>query len=196
MLIQISAYSSALPQLDDDEMDEAFSEDAGHIAHTLSQCGTSAKSLPTVNVNEPNNPFDTLDPSNIDLSHLIQMRFLHQTKQATTGVRTTKTRPPGLPSDGLEPKAKELTERQKILKGFANIIREQGEKGIESGVGRALRWTQRNSVPGQQGETNMIMMAGNSANAAAVADATAKRVRLVIQSFLLHIPTKPLLVRL
>jgi hypothetical protein len=76
---------------------------------------------------------------------------------------------------------KELTDRQAILKGFSNIIRKQGEKGAGTGADRLQRWTERNPAPGERinqidGVEAPELAAGNSVNAAAVADATAKRV--------------------
>jgi hypothetical protein len=43
---------------------------------------------------------------------------------------------------------KKLTDRQAILKGFSNIICEQGEKGVGTGADRLRRWTERNPAPG------------------------------------------------
>jgi hypothetical protein len=174
-----------MPELDDNEVDEAFSEDAEQISHVLSKCGNAqavAASLPPVNVNETNKyPFDVADPSNIDLSVLTSLRFAHQTKQAASGVRTSKMFHSEDTQTAPSPK-KELTDRQAILKGFSNIIREQGEKGAGTGADRLRRWTGRNPAPG--GRISQIdgvdapgLAAGNSANdAVAVADATAKRV--------------------
>ena len=169
-----------MPELDDNEMDEAFSEDAEQISHVLSKCGNAiAASLPPVDIDEPNKyPFNVTDPSSIDLSVLTSLRFAHQTKQAASGVRTSKTSHSEYTETA--PK-KELTDRQAVLKGFSNIIREQGEKGAGTGADRLRRWTGRNPAPG--GRMSQIdgvrapeLAAGNSANAVAVADATAKQV--------------------
>lgn len=122
-----------MPELDDNEIDEAFSEDAEQISHVLSKCASgnaAAASLPPVNINEPNKyPFNVADPSSIDLSVLTSLRFAHQTKQAASGVRTSKT----CRTEDTQTAPKELTNRQAILKGFSNIIREQGEKGAGTG---------------------------------------------------------------
>ena len=71
-----------MPELDDNEVDEAFLEDAEQISYVLSQCGNAiAASLPPVDINEPNKyPFNVADPSSIDLSVLTSLRFAHQTK--------------------------------------------------------------------------------------------------------------------
>ena len=190
-----------MPELEDDEMDEALSEDAEQISHVLSMCGNNvAASLPPVDIIEHDNcPFNAADPSCIDLSVLTSLRFEHQTKQATSGVRTSKighlrdfddtavTAPTG---------KKELTDRQLILKGFSDIIREQGEKGIGTGADRLRRWTERNPAPGGRignvgGVEAPELAAGNSFNAVAVADANAKQVSgrnsMDISSFNLNI---------
>jgi hypothetical protein len=59
------------------------------------------------------------------------LRFAHQTKQASSGVRTSKT---CHSEDTQTAPKKEMTNRQAILKGFSNIIREQGEKGEGTGA--------------------------------------------------------------
>ena len=171
-----------MPELDDNEIDEAFSEDAEQISHVLSKCRKAmADSLPPVEINESNKyPFNVVDPSNIDLSVLTSLRFAHQTKQAASGVRTSKTFHSDSDDTQTAPK-KELTNRQAILKGFSNIIHEQGEKGTGTGADRLRQWTGRNPAPGGgisqiNGVEAPELVAGNSANALAVADATAKQV--------------------
>ncbi|KAG5640515.1 hypothetical protein DXG03_008231 [Asterophora parasitica] len=104
-----------LPELDDEAMDEAISEDAATIARVL------AASLPAPNANEgPANPFNSasLDPSTIDLSELIKLRRAHQTLQAASGIRTAYR------SEHSE-KRKALTERQMLLRRFEDVIKEQ-----------------------------------------------------------------------
>ena len=177
-----------MPELDDNEVDEAFSEDAEQISHVLSKCGNAhhavAASLPPVNVNEANKyPFNVADPSNIDLSVLTLLRFAHQTKQAASGVRTSKAFHSEDTQTTPSPK-KELTDRQAILKGFSNIIREQGEKGAGTGADQLRRWTERNPAPGGRisqidGIDTPELASRNSANAVAAADATAKRVSVM-----------------
>jgi hypothetical protein len=61
------------------------------ISHILLQCHhAAATSLAPVNSDEPENPFNLTDPSTIDLSVLTSLHFSHQTKQAETGVHTSK----------------------------------------------------------------------------------------------------------
>jgi len=76
--------------------------------------------LPPVNINEPKNPFNSTDPSNINLSYLTQLWFSHQTKQAALGICTSKTSH----SDSSTTRAKkDLTNQQVILKGlFRNQV--------------------------------------------------------------------------
>ncbi|KAF8880856.1 hypothetical protein BD779DRAFT_1612653 [Infundibulicybe gibba] len=138
----------SLPELDDASLDEALSEDASQISNTLLQCRAP---------------------------QLVRLRFGHQTKQAASGIRTSKSRTAGNDSAAV---TEVLTHRQIVLKGFSDIIRERGEKGIGTGLERAFRW--RNPAPGGRGgEINdaatPTVTLGNSANAAAVADAAAKQ---------------------
>jgi len=112
----------------------------------------------------------------VNLSELVQTRFQHQTKQASTGVRTSQHS--SLPeSQGV----KRLTERQNLLREFSKIIHEQGEKGIGTGLVRTARWmAPRHPAPG--GREGIVdgadaeAISGNAANSAAVASAAAKRV--------------------
>ncbi|KAF8905727.1 hypothetical protein CPB84DRAFT_1823080 [Gymnopilus junonius] len=174
--IEERQHISALPVLDDDSMEEALAEDSEQISHVLSLCVSEvATSLPPVNVDEPENPFGSIDPSNIDLSSLVQLRFAHQTKQAASGVRTSKA---SRSDESSALPRKELTDRQKILHGFAEIIRARGEKGIGTGLDRAWHW--RNPAPGGRnseidGASAPDLAAGNAANAAATADSNAKK---------------------
>ena len=77
-----------------------------------------------------------------------------------------------------------MTDRQAILKGFSNIIREQGEKGAGTGADQLRRWTERNPALGGRisqidGIDTPELASRNSANAVAAADATAKRVSVM-----------------
>jgi hypothetical protein len=148
-------------------MDEAYSDDAAHIATSLSQANYIVQ-LPPVNDQTPSDPFNIYDPSLIDLSEFVQLRFSHQTKQAATGIRTTTQAP------ALEGPTK-LTERQRVLQRFSKILKQQEEKGIGTGLERAARWARVNvsTVTSDVG----VSGSGNSANAAAVAKAVATKVR-------------------
>jgi len=85
------------------------------------------------------------------------------------------------------PVVKQLMECQQLLKEFSQIIHEQGERGVGTGLVRNARWTARNPAPGGrdgiiEGES-LQPISGNVANAAAVADAAAKRVCVCGYSF-------------
>ena len=173
---------ASLQSANDSETDEAFVEDAEHIKQVLSESqshylGLSPQRLPAVQDHSPQTPFAGIDPSDVNFSELVQMRYQHQTKQALTGVRTTQRS-----STSVTQGVKELTERQKLLREFSKIIHEQGDKGIGTGLARNARWmAPRNPAPGgREGIVNGAgadTISGNSANAAAVASTAAKRVR-------------------
>lgn len=166
-----------MPELDDDSVDEVFAEDAEQVSHVLSQCGQAAAAfLAPVNSDEPENPFNLADPSTIDLNVLTSLHFFHQTKQVETGVHTSKKKY----SPDSDSSTNRSTNQQAVLQGFVEIIREQGERGGSTGADRLRRWTEQNPAPGGwTGEIDGIvaleLAAGNSANAAAVADANAKK---------------------
>jgi hypothetical protein len=173
-LIMIS-YShtgrSQLPELDGDAYVEALSDDAAHIARTL-------KSLPAPNTNQSCNPLQSalLDISSVELGQLVELRFAHQTKQAASGVRKTVGRKQS-------EKQKTLTEKQVLVRELEAIIKEQAEIGPGTGVERAIRWTGRNPAAqaggrdgNMDGEVAAVPAAGNSANAVAVATASARTV--------------------
>ena len=75
--------------MDDDEVDEAFAEDAANISNALRTATSLADTLPPLRIDNAEKPFDCSDPANIDLSALVQLRYNHQTKQAANGVRST-----------------------------------------------------------------------------------------------------------
>jgi hypothetical protein len=131
------------------------------------------ESLPPPNTNQSSNPFQStlLDLSSVELGHLVNLRFEHQTKQAASGVRKAT-------SQKLSDKQKKLTEKQILVRELEAIINQQQDIGAGTGVERAVRWTGRNPAPGGRdgnvdGEAAAIPAAGNSANAAAAAKASA-----------------------
>lgn len=78
-------FSNALPEPDEDEISKALLGDAALISQALGHC------LPPLeNVDKPVNPFDTSSGNFLllDLGELAKLQFAHQTKQATSGVRT------------------------------------------------------------------------------------------------------------
>ncbi|EEB89059.1 hypothetical protein MPER_12894 [Moniliophthora perniciosa FA553] len=163
----------ALPELDDAGLVEALSDDGEYIANLI------ADSLPPINHTSafsPSNPFArtaTSTPSfaSADFSELIRQRTEHETEQAKSGVRLSGLKKPeGINEDGgkAEKKKKELSQRQKVLREFSQICKDQEQRGIGTGAERKLRWT--------AGETTNATLSGNSANAAVVAAADGKKV--------------------
>jgi hypothetical protein len=170
----------SLPELDSEATTEAFSDDAANIDAVLSSIGFSlAAQLPPVNVDHHSNPF-SMDSSEIDLTALVRLRYLHQTKQAETGIRTKGDACNEVGNATLtEMGRKALTERQQVLREFAQIIKQQEDKGVGTGLERKFRWLskEQNSVVEVDSESNMQAdLSGNSANAAAAAKATASKV--------------------
>ena len=139
-------------------MATVISDERAHIARNLNAC--------LAPVNAPDEPTNQLDMSNNDLStlsfdKLVQLRRRHQTRQATTGVRTKATSgrnqvnqsQPGMP-----------TERQLLIRQFQEVIKQQQEQGVGTGAERNLRW--RANAPA----------AGNATNAAEAAETRHKKV--------------------
>jgi hypothetical protein len=161
---------------------ETYSDDALHIATTLEGI-LMADSLPPVQINEHANPFDIDDPSTLNLQELVKLRFAHQTKQGATGVKNytrsahaNSSSRHGDVNDSDETGASK-TERQKLLSRFAEIIKQQGDKGIGTGLERSARW--RKVTAGETGETEgpgEPTVTGNAKNAAASAKAAATKV--------------------
>ena len=153
-------------------MDEEYSDDAAHIQASLSQCCRADWQLPPVNDPAPSDPFNVYDPSLIDWTEFVQfkLRFSHQTKQASTGVRTATQRT----SEG----STNLSERQRVLQRFSAILKQQEEKGVGTGLERAARWTRANMTTTSEVGS---LSNGNSGNATAVAKAVATKVRELLQ---------------
>ena len=155
---------------------DAYSDDALHISRTLSL--GIADSLPPVHVDQPSNPFDIEDPSALDLRELVNLQFAHQTKQAATGVKThscsnTTNSDSSSPGEVTGRRSVKPTERQELLRRFTEIIKQQGDRGIGTGLERSARW---------QKVTNQTRSAssasGNAKNAAITAKAAATKVHI------------------
>jgi hypothetical protein len=153
------AFRSSIPELDNDAMTEARSDDAANITGILALASASANAvpLPPVNIAGPSNPFNAADPSNIDLQELLKLRYDHQTKQAASGVRTSKKPPPLL---------KQLSLRQQLHQNTVDLIKKQGEVGIGSGADRFLRWHSTATVTTDASPVAPAPLTGNAANAA------------------------------
>lgn len=164
----------AFPELDEDALIETYSDDALHIATTLEGV-MMADSLPPVQINEHANPFDIEDPSTLDLQELVNLRFAHQTKQGATGVKNyshSAHADSSLASDKTGQQGTRQTERQKLLHRFAEIIKQQCDKGIGTGLERSARW--RKITAGES--EGLGEPTGNAKNAAASAKAAATKV--------------------
>lgn len=139
-------------------MIEAHSDDAANIAGILALA--TPVQLPPVNVARPSNPFNAADPSNIDLQELIKLRYDHQTKQAASGVRTSKKPSPSADMP------KQLSLRQQLHQSTVDLIKKRGEVGIGSGADRFLRWHSTASVMTDASPVAPAPLTGNAANAA------------------------------
>lgn len=116
----------------------------------------------------------SFDPSDGAKSHstsfetLIALRQAHQTKQAATGTRKSASQANALtedPKSGLSAKQLESqrSDKQRLIKKFADIIKEYEGRGASTGADRKKRW---------QG----VPATGNAANAAKAADGRSRKV--------------------
>lgn len=99
---------------------------------------------------------------------LIALRRAHQTKQAATGTRKSVSQAKALtedPKSGLSAKQleSEKSDKQRLIRKFADIIKEYEGRGASTGEDRKKRW---------QG----VPATGNAANAAKAADGRSKKV--------------------
>jgi len=108
----------------------------------------------------------------LNFETLVKLRFLHQTKQAHTGIRKTA----GQSAQTTET----MTQRQSLARRFNAVIKEQQERGISTGSERDLRWTRDPAPGGRDGIIDGVIplqpAAGNAANAKEVASNQAKKV--------------------
>lgn len=51
---------------------------------------TLAASLRPIQHHLPDNPFNSIDPADLDFNELVELRAAHQTKQAQSGVRNLR----------------------------------------------------------------------------------------------------------
>ncbi|KAL0564576.1 hypothetical protein V5O48_017469, partial [Marasmius crinis-equi] len=172
----------ALPELDDDRLADALSDDGNYIAKLLAESLPPVKVDPASNSSKPSkfNPFHAQTSfapafASADLTELVKLRFEHQTQQAASGGRGVKSKPTSskLEEENSElgaKKSKELSPRQKIMREFNEIYRDQELVGIGTGVERKLCWMAKADV----GEAE-TPAGGNTANAATVATAAAAR---------------------
>jgi hypothetical protein len=156
-----------LPELDGEVMMEAYSDDAAHIMSVLAAAHGKhlANSLLAVNVSELE--IDVYSSaSRIDISELLRLHYHHQTKQAKTGVRkfgNTKVlcnSESELTQMNLH-QSKPLTECQQILWRFTEIIKQQDDRGIGTGLERAAHW--KGTITGNSADVAMVVLRGLAA---------------------------------
>ena len=122
----------------------------------LSTCIVSQKTTPV-----PSNPFNVFNLSFVDLTEFVRLQFSHQTEQAAKGTCTTTTK-------SLAPEASAiLSECQRILRYFSEIIKKHDGKGVGTGLERAACW--KNAAAWENNEADSVSSAGNSANTTAAA---------------------------
>ena len=78
--------------------------------------------------------------------------------------------------EATETRSAKLAERQELLRRFTEIIKQQGDRGIGTGLERSARWQK---VMTRTGETEASSPSGNAKNAAVTAKAAATKVRVV-----------------
>ena len=156
---------------------EALSEDSDRIHEALTFTLPALKDADAVP-----NIFD-ISPSlfsNLDIDELIQSRSFHQTKQADSGVRTHIVNK--VDTDSGDISQATPSQRQKLLQRLNQIVKEQQDRGVGTGKQRDLRW-KKSAIGG--GNTANDGLTGNSANAAATATASAKKVFDILKSRIL-----------
>jgi len=122
------------------------------------------KNMKKVNgvVAETSTPFKA---GRVDLSQLVQIRRVHQTRRAAKSVRLGAERreEPEEPTAG--------SRRRKICMQMAHVIRRTG-----TGLERGLRW-KSGGAPGTKDRAEVSLLNGNSANAELAAGGCVKVVR-------------------
>ena len=165
-ITQLFPYSQTFADVDEEELEGVIAEECAQVQRV----SEIYKTLPAVRLqDEPSRPLGhgTVRYGDLDFEALIEMRRKHQTKQAATGVRTTKSKP----TSG--------TLRGRIIREFHQALKEaQDEQAVGTGIERKARWRQ----PAPGGRDGIIdgahapdLAAGNSANAAATAAIVAKQ---------------------
>ncbi|KAF8161506.1 hypothetical protein B0H34DRAFT_767051 [Crassisporium funariophilum] len=175
--LALAADEAALVQefsaINDDELEEVISDEYLRIQEVSRLRNVP---IPAVQLaDEHTRPLGhgTMQYDDLDFEMLVDMRRQHQTKQATTGVRTRKFK---------EISSNETTMRGKLIRELHEALKEaQDDVAIGTGANRRDRWTD-NRVPAPGGREGVIdgatapdALAGNSANAALTAAAVAKK---------------------
>ena len=165
-------FSDDLPELDKANLVSVIATDKATINNFLTTAAHASETATEAT--------QSVSPvSLIDYSPLIQIRRDHETLQARKG-----TRKRGL-AEGIETETgnNENTPRKfmkaQMAKMFDDILQEdEQDRAIGTGAGRKLCWTAEN--PGYSKAPPTVVASGNTANAAEVASADAKKVELPI----------------
>ncbi|KAL6306598.1 hypothetical protein BKA93DRAFT_885233 [Sparassis latifolia] len=165
--VEESMKIASLVEWEEHEEEEILADVANVIEHCLTESRGPAldSSSPSADYALQSSFEDAVD---VDIRELITLRRSHQTKQAASGVRTR-----GQTDDaGQSP-------RRLLLRQFQDIIKQEQERGVGSGLERAARW-KNPGISGSSEDTSTSTAAdreksGNAANAAAVATSQAKK---------------------
>jgi hypothetical protein len=163
-----------MPELEGEEMSVSLAKSSRHISDTLADC------LPPISgVNEQTNVFDmtTAELGMLNFDQMVELRFAHQTKQAASGIRKSVKGTSNAQTAGHAESVE--TQRQALLRKLNEVIKEQQERGVGTGVERGLRW--RNPAPGGRvgavdGAVHPQAAPGNAANAVETATKLAGKV--------------------
>lgn len=139
--------SHSLPEPTPDEVTRFYEDDCDILTDALTDC------LPPPDVIEKTSPANYA-LTKFDFSTLIGLRSTHETRQAKKSCRTQQNVVP-----------ESISQKQKILRAFNTIIKQNKEQRLGSGLHRQLNY---GSLPST---------AGNSANAELAAKARASKVR-------------------
>lgn len=164
--------SRALPELDEEMEGELIAAEYQVLQEVIQLVPPT---LPTLRIgDERSKPLGLggLDTTQLDFEALVKMRRQHQTRQAALGVRTRQ-------GTGNVEGEKVISIRRRIIGRMHEILKEQKDQAVGTGVERSARW--RAAAPGGRagvvdGEAAPGLAAGNSVNAAAMAATIAKQV--------------------
>jgi len=164
---QTMAYSA-----EDDTVEDIVAEEYLEIRNLVA-------GLPPVQVpDEPAKPMGqgAVAFEDVDFNILVEMRRVHQTRQAAQGVRT-KLSPAGNKD---QENKKQISLKQQIIKRFHETLKEsQDEKAIGTGYEQSARWRApaRGARDGRiEGTVADPLVGGNAANAALASAALVNKV--------------------
>ncbi|PSR70772.1 hypothetical protein PHLCEN_2v13350, partial [Hermanssonia centrifuga] len=169
--IEDSVAIHNLPEWSEDEVSQVMKEAADAIAEALAGGNSSASQSSDIDLEAQVN--STCNGNDINLDELISIRRAHQTKQASKGVRVRTVK------DDVTANSSQSA-RQQLIRKLEEIIKQEQERGVGSGLERAARYTE-----GTKNKT------GNSANAADVAKTRASKLltrrRIVFKKYIPHL---------